>query len=172
MDFPSRSELNKKREMVSYQESLINDIKSVDVEKIDFSKGDFRPRMKVAEKQKVYFWIRLFLSEERNIKPDDTVKIRYTVSGEELETKFICYSKKGIDKDSQDEIVNYDTEDDRKVLCLMIDSDRINYNSEDIPVIRSLFKTSRFFDFQLMKREELLFLDSKGFPLDYFDVSF
>ena len=38
--------------------------------------------------------------------------------------------KTTLNKDSQGEIVNYDTEDDKKVLCLMVDSDKINYDDE------------------------------------------
>ena len=37
------------------------------------------------------------------------------------------------------------TEDDKKVLCLMIDEKTVNF-SEEIPFIRTLFKTGRHFE--------------------------
>ena len=171
--FPSRKEILDSKKSQGYQDTLVEEIKSIDVEKIDFSKGDFKPRTKIAEKQKVFFWIRVYLNnEDKSCKPDDVIKIKHIPSGEILETKFICYSKKGVDKDSQDEIVNYSTEDDKKVLCLMVDSDRINTDSKDIPFIRSLFRTSKFFEFNLVKRDELLFVNAKGKEFEYYDVSF
>lgn len=170
--FPSRQEiLNKKN---SYQESIINDIKSIDLDKVDFSNGDFKPRSKIIEKQKVYFWIRLYLKNEDVIcKPEDIITIKHTPTNEELEVKFICYSKKNIHKDQNQELVNYDTEDDRKVLCLMVDSERITKNSDDIPFIRTLFKISQYYEYNLLKRDELLFINkSSNISLDYYDVTF
>ena len=107
------------------------------------------------------------------MNPEDIIQIKYIHSGETLDTKFICYAKKSLDKDNQDQIVNYNTEDDKKNLCLMVDSDKINHDSNDIPFIRTLFKTSRYYDHQLLKREELLFTNlSNGEVYEYYDVDF
>ena len=175
--FPSRKEIiekNKSQITSGYQESVINSIKSVNIDKIDFSKGNFKPRTSIIEKQKVYIWIRLFLKEENNnIKPDDTIKMTYLPTGESLDTKFICYSKSTLTKDSKDQIVNYDSEDDKKILCLMVDSEKINYNSENIPILRKLFKVGRYYDYQLLKRDDLEFKnESNGDVLEYFDINF
>ena len=90
--FPSRKEILSKKSQ-GYQDTLVEEIKSIDVEKIDFSKGDFKPRTKIAEKQKV-FLDRVYLNnEDKSCKPDDVIKIKHIPSGEILETKFICYSK-------------------------------------------------------------------------------
>lgn len=165
--FPDRKDIKK-----SYQSAILDTIREIDVEKVDFTVGNFKPRSEIVEKQKVYFWIRLYIKEEVDMKPDTVVKILYTTSGEFLETKFICYSKKGLDKDLDNEIVGYNTEDDKKVLCLMVDSDKINYDNKDIPFIKTLFKTSRFYEYQLLKRDELVFINSDGTKLDYYDVNF
>lgn len=175
--FPSRKEILESRSNIklpSYQQSIVDEIKSIDVDKVDFTNGDFKPRTKIVEKQRVFIWIRLYLKEENtDIKPNDEVKIRYIHTGEELETTFICYSKRGLDKDSDGNIVNYNTEDDKKVLCLMVDSDRIGPNSDDIPFIRTLFKGGKYYEFQLLKRDELQFINtSNNQLLDYFDFSF
>ena len=77
-----------------------------------------------------------------------------------------------IEKDYDEEIVNYNSEDDMKVLCLMVDEGQVNYN-EDIPFVRTLFKVGRHFEYQLVKRSELLFVnDRNGMILDYFDCDF
>ena len=78
-----------------------------------------------------------------------------------------------MDRDNDNQVTNYSGEDDKKVLCLMVDSDRINKNSQDIPFIRTLFKIGRYYEYQLMKRDDLNFIDSKsGDILDFFDVDF
>ena len=172
--FPSRKEILDQKQSQSYQDNVVDSIKSIDISKFDF-KGSFKPRSEITEKQKVFIWIRLFLNdEEHDVKPDDIVVITYALSGEELETKFICFSKKGMDKDSNELVVtNFSKEDDRKVLCLMIDADRIGANSEDIPYIRTLFGESKYFEFQLTKRDELIFINkSNGKKFEYYDVSF
>ena len=175
--FPSRKEIleNKKSQSLpGYQQSIVDEIKTIDVEKIDFSNGDFKPRAKIVEKQKVFFWIRLYLNEENEkVNPNDDIVIEYLPSGEKLEVKFICYAKKGLDKDNKDEIVNYNTEDNKKVLCLMIDSDKINKDSEDIPFIRTLFKIGIHYEYQLLKRDELIFKNlNNGEVYEYYDVEF
>lgn len=174
--FPSRKEIleSKKSSVEGYQKSLIDDIKSIDVEKFDFSNGDFKPRSKVVEKQKVFFWIRLFLNEETtSISPNDTIIIEYLPTGEKLETKFICFSKKGLNKDSENDLVNYNQEDDPKILCLMVDSEKINKDSEDIPFIRTLFRIGIYYEFQLLKRDELVFRNLKNDEVyQYYDVEF
>ena len=117
--------------------------------------------------------IRLYIKDEQpNIEIGDDITIHYTPSGEKMTTKFICYGKQGLDKDNGELVTHYNTEDDKKVLCLMIDEKTVNYSNE-IPFIRTLFKTGRHFEYQLIKREELLFvIDKNDIVLDYYDTSF
>jgi hypothetical protein len=128
---------------------------------------------KIIEEQKIYFWIRLYLSEEDlNIQVGDDITISYEPSGEELVTKFICYGKSGLERDHNDEVINYNPEDDKKILCLMVDENHVNY-SQEIPFIRTLFKTGRHYEYQLMRRDELIFINKRnGIILDYFDCDF
>ena len=54
----------------------------------------------------------------------------------------------------------------------MVDENEVNY-SDEIPFIRTLFKTGRHYEYQLMRRSELLFIiESNDFILDYFDCDF
>lgn len=159
--------------LLKYQEELLEQVKNIDTTNItDEAKPE--TRISIIEKQKVYFWIRLYLREEDQIlDPNDTINIRYVHSGETLETKFICYNKSVLTQDADPNVVNYNPEDDKKVLCLMVDSDRINKDSEDIPFIRTLFKIGRHYEYQLLKRDELEFIVEKNSQiLDYFDVDF
>lgn len=172
--FADRKDLQKTNiNLHKYQEDILEQAKSIDTTKI-VEAGDFKPRTQIIEKQKVYFWIRLYLREEDQIlDPNDTIQIRYVTSGEVLETKFICYNKSILNQDHDPDVVNYNPEDDKKVLCLMVDSEKINKDSEDIPFIRTLFKIGQYYDYQLLKREELEFIVQKnGQILDYFDVDF
>lgn len=149
---------------------LVQQIKEIEVEKIETWNEQEDLTTKVVEKQKVYFWIRLFLKEEcDDIQAGDSINLYYSPTNEKLETTFICFDKKGLQKNHEDEIVNFNPEDDKKILCLMIDEEIVN-NSDEIPFIRTLFKNSRFFEYQVVKRSELLFNNKRtGKNLDYFD---
>ena len=159
---------------IGYLEDLVEQVKTLDTTELsdEISKEEQEIKQ-VVEAQKVYFWIRLYLKEEdSNLVIGDDISIKWTPSGEELKTKFICYGKTGLQKDYDEEIVNYNSEDDMKVLCLMVDEGQVNYN-EDIPFVRTLFKVGRHFEYQLVKRSELLFVnDRNGMILDYFDCDF
>ena len=122
---------------------------------------------------KVYFWTRVYLKEENpNIEIGDEVTLKWTITGEELKTQFITYGKQGLEKDHDDELTNYNPEDDKKILCLMVEEEVIN-KSEEIPFIRTLFKLGRHYEYQLVRRDELVFtIDKNGILLDYFDCDF
>jgi len=167
-----------------YREQLLESIKKLETEGLS---DEIEIISKVVEEQKVYFWIRLYLKEEDlNIQVGDDIVIRYQprstfVDGvkiweseevEELVTKFVCYGKKGLEKDHDNEVVNYSNEDDSKILCLMVDEITVNFG-EGIGFIRTLFRTGRHYEYQLVRRDELLFINKRnGVILDYFDCDF
>jgi hypothetical protein len=167
-----------------YREQLLESIKKLETEGLS---DEIEIISKVVEEQKVYFWIRLYLKEEDlNIQVGDDIVIRYQprstfIDGvkiweseqvEELVTKFVCYGKKGLEKDHDNEVVNYSNEDDLKILCLMVDEITVNFG-EGIGFIRTLFKTGRHYEYQLVRRDELLFINKRnGVILDYFDCDF
>lgn len=155
-----------------YREVLLEKIKQIDVDKFSNSL-EIESTSTVIEQQKVYFWIRLYLKDEcDNILIGDDINIEWTPSGEKLVTKFVCFGKSGLERDHLGEVTNWQPEDDKKVLCLMVDEMEINF-SESIPFIRTLFKTGRHYEYQLVKRSELIFVNSRnGFILDYYDCDF
>lgn len=156
----------------SYLDDIVEVIKSIDTENLS-DDVDSNPISTVTEEQKVYFWIRLFLKEEDpNINIGDDITIEWVPTGEKLQTKFIAFGKKGFDKDGGDEITSYSTEDDKKILSLMIDTKMVNFN-DDIPFIRTLFKTGYHYQDNIFKRSELLFVNNRNsMILDYFDCDF
>jgi len=155
-----------------YREQLLEKIRQIDSEGLT-DEIEIVSTSKVIEEQKIYFWIRLYLSEEdNNIQIGDDITIQYTPSGEELITKFVCYGKSGLQKDHNDQVINYNPDDDKRILCLMIDERVVNF-SDEIPFIRTLFKTGYHYEYQLVKRSELIFVNKRnGFILNYYDCDF
>lgn len=154
-----------------YRQQLIESIKNLDSD--DVSDEIVAPLSDIIEEQKVYFWIRLYINNELDdILQGDDIAIKWTPSGEKLTTKFICFGKSGLERDHDDQVTNWNPEDDKKILCLMVDERVINLGSE-IPFIRTLFKTGRHYEYQLVRREELIFVNERtGIILDYFDCDF
>jgi hypothetical protein len=154
-------------------ELLTEQIKSIDTDSVKNWSEDNNPEFKVVEEQKVFFWIRLYTKEElTDLNPGDIITMKYTVSGEKLETQFFYYAKKGLMKDHDEQIVNWTGEDDKKCLCLMIDERTINY-SQDIPFIRTLFKNSIHYEYQLVRRDELIFINNRtGQLIEYIDCDY
>jgi len=127
----------------------------------------------IIEEQKTFIWTRVFLREEdHSLKSGDKVFIQYVPSGEILETIFGAYDKKSTvsDKNGSD-VREYDPEDDMRVLCLMVDLNLVNKNNNDIPFIKTLFKQSIFFEYQLLKLNELkVYSNNKQF--EYYNIDF
>lgn len=155
-----------------YRQQLVDIIRKIDTNDIS-DDVEVGATSKVVDEQKVYIWIRLHLNQENNnTLPGDDVQIKWTPSGETLTTKFVCFGKSGLERDHLGQVTNYNPDDDRRILCLMVDENEINF-SNDIPFIRTLFKTGRHYDYQLVKRAELLFVNKKNQQvLDYFDCDF
>lgn len=155
-----------------YREQLLEKLKNIDIESLS-DDIEIVSTSKIIEEQKVYFWIRLYLNQEDdNIQFGDDISIKWEPSGEELVTKFICYGKLGLEKDHNGEVVNYNPEDDKRILCLMVDEKVVNF-SDDIPFIRTLFKTGYHYEYQLIRRDDLSFINKRnGFMLDYYDCDF
>jgi hypothetical protein len=151
---------------------LYEQVKDIDTSNMSDDVSN-EPTTSIIEEQKVYFWTRLYLkNENKKIEIGDAIKIVYTPSDEELITKFVCYEKSGLGREQISDVTSYNTEDDRKVLCLMIDSKEVNF-SDTIPFLRTLFKIGHHYEYQLIKRDDLLFIIEKsGDILDWYDVDF
>lgn len=155
-----------------YIENLIEQIMGIDTDDLS-DDVDSSVVNSVIDEQKTYFWIRLFLKdEEENIEIGDDIAITWEPSGEELLTKFVCFGKSGVTNDQGEQITYYESEDDKRVLCLMIDEKQVNFNDE-IPFIRTLFKNGKHYEYQLMRRDELLFINKRNnIILEYYECDF
>ena len=153
--------------------SIVEQVKRIDTSDLNDT-VDQTPSLKEVEKQLVYIWLRLYIKEEMtDIKEGDDIDIQYLPTSEILESKFICYGKKNSIRDSEVEgDIQTSQEDDTKCLILMVDEDRIQ-NGDDIKFIRSLFRISRHFEFQVYRREELVFKNKRtGESVEYIDCDF
>jgi hypothetical protein len=124
------------------------------------------------EKQATYIWIRIYLKNEQDIEIGSKINMKYLPTGETLETTFGAFNKKNLNKDFDDEVIGYESEDDKTCLCLMINLEWVNNPNNNIRFIRSLFKDGRFFDSNnlLLREDEVSFiLDGYG-ELDYYSM--
>lgn len=163
--------MEKELKTSSIYDAIYDQIKNLDTTELPDS-VDEGVIYKEVEKQRVYFWIRLYLKNElSDIQIGDDFEICYKSSGEVLTTKFVAFGKKNLNRDLDNMIVNYDPEDNTKCLCLMVDEN--DFKLDTIPFIRTLFKTSPYFEFQVYRREELIFSNKRtGIVCDYSDCDF
>ncbi len=154
-------------------DTIIESVKEIDVDSVKKWEETNNLKSKTIESQRVYIWIRLYLKEElEDIKAGDDIVIKYIPSEESLETKFICFGKTTLSKDHLDEITNFNPEDDKKILCLMVDQDVIN-KSNEIPFIRTLFKSGYHYQYQLVKRTDLTFTNKRTDNIiEYYDCDY
>lgn len=160
---------------MSLLENLIEQIKKIEVENIDFNKlsNPERVEIKTIDKGSSYIWIRVYLKENFDKKSNigDDFKIIWNLSGEELECKFITFGKKGRNSDWED-IVNYEKEFDESVMIMMVDEDFIK-RGDNIPFIRSLFPNYKWYEESVFRTDELKFYNkTSDFFLDYTFVQF
>jgi hypothetical protein len=139
-------------------------------------RAERKVNIEVTEQQKIYIYTRVYLRDEIEIKSGEKVYIEYVQSGEKLETIFAAYAKKGMEKDKIndfEDILNYQPEDNKKCLCLMIDKGVLD-KDDSIPFIRTLFKVSKWYDNQLLKRTDLILYkeNDKENMMDYYDIDF
>jgi hypothetical protein len=152
---------------------IVQQVKNLDTKELS-EDVDQSPVYNQIERQRVYIWIRLFIKEElSDLKEGDSFSITYLESGEKMITKFICFGKKNSFKDSQDlNQIQMVSDDDPKCLCLMVDEEDIQ-KGEHIPFIRTLFKISKHFEYQVYRRDDLQFKNERtGQILEYIDCDF
>jgi hypothetical protein len=167
--FPERRNITK---TAAHLEPIIEQAKKINLDKVKFDGEDFQPHSKVIQKQKVYFWIRVYLKEEIDILPETKVDMVYLDGVEKIETIFIYFGKKGLERDQDGQIVNFNPEDDKRVLCLMVDSDRVDVNNSDIPYMKTIFKLGKYFKPDYMKLSEFTFVIDGDKQVEFFDIDF
>jgi hypothetical protein len=155
-------------------EQLNNMISNISDEELKNMDDETRTEISTITEQKEYFWIRIFLKEEDDkLENGDEMKIKYVPTNEELEMSFGSYEKKGMNRNFDDEVTNYTNETDNKILCCMIDVDRVNKHSEDIPNLRTFFRNSRYYENNLFHKKDIkIVCEDKELEFEYASISF
>jgi hypothetical protein len=169
VDFPERKSISRSD---SHLESVVEQVKKIDLDKSNFENDDFQPHTKIIQKQKVYFWIRVFIKDEIEIQPETKINIVYLDGTESVETHFMYYGKKGLERDKDGQIVNFNPEDDKKILCLLLDAERINVNNSDIPHMKTLFTLGKYYQPQYIKKFDYKFLLDDSSEIEFYDIEF
>ena len=79
MDFIPRQKLNKNinTNTNDYLSNIVEQSKNLNLNDIDFKNSQYDIIKTKIEKEKIYFWIRVYLHEEMGIKPDTNITIKY-----------------------------------------------------------------------------------------------
>lgn len=170
MEFKSREEIRRGIQTDnSYHEDLLEQLIGLDLDKITFDDTEETKVVQTA-KQREYFWLRAYLPEEyTDIEPNDEMVIEYVPTGEQLKCTFGSFQKTGMNRDV-DDLVSYVTDEDYKILCILIDLDFVN-NSDEIPTIRTMFKSSRHYKPELYFKKDIL-LKHGDDTIEYKSLSF
>jgi hypothetical protein len=158
-------------EKIGIYEDILNQIRNLDTDELSYN-TDNDLQVREIEKQKVYLWIRILLKDVvEDLQTGDDFEITYLPKKEKITSKFIAFGKKNLNRDLDNAVINYDPEDDTKILCLMVDESQLESN--EIPFIRSLFKTSKYFEYQVYRRVDLEFRNTRTQQVyEYLDVDF
>lgn len=175
MNFPDRKNLKKENEIefMKNDYSLFPNRETINKKSLVEDGDDFDRDIEVSllEKQKEFFWTRVYLKEELlDINIEDTLTLKYLPNNEQFELQFICYNKQGLDKDGEN-IADYNSEDDKKVLCLKSDASLIDLDSEHMPFIRTLFKKGKWYQRQLYRKDDLIIIHN-NVSLEYIFIDF
>jgi len=173
MEFPDREDIKKNIKMDNYQSSLLDKLKEA-VNNSDPRQWKDEPDIKKVEveKQKEYFWTRIYLKDDdKDLEQGDILTMTYVPTNEKIEMIFGSYEKEGLNRDHNGEVINYISKDNRSILCCMIDIERINKNSDDIPTLKTFFKSSRYYKENLFLKDEIV-IESKDKKYEYTSLSF
>lgn len=177
-NFPKRKDLVKdkisNKDNNTIYDEIVEKIKSIDIDKIEFKDGKRKIVSDVIEKQKEFLWLRVFLKDELGgINIGDEFTLSYILDNgdvENMKMEFISYGKNSLNFDSDyDNIIsNYDSEFNNKKLIFMVDKDILINNMN----IRKLFKNTIYYEDILLKRDSLLLLDNNESSIEYVDMEF
>lgn len=150
--------------------SMFPDRKELTKREVKDADGEMREvSVTILQKEKMYSWMRIFIDNEvgskLSIKKGDVVKMHLTPFNETLTTTFATFEKKGLYKDN-DDIVNYESEVDTGIMCVMIDNDEL-YELENM---RQIFSWSKYYEPSIIRKDEIVFEFSDGTKMEYISL--
>lgn len=174
MNFPKRSELKDPiQNSGGYQVGIVEQLNGF-LNNSDPTKWVDEPDIKIKqiEEQKEFFWIRIYLNDEDSkLEKGETLTMTHTPTNEKIEMIFGAYEKEGLNRDNGDSVIGYVSDDDKKILCCMVDISRVNKNSDDIPTLRTFFRNSRYYTENLFLKTDIK-IESKSDKYEYSSISF
>lgn len=190
MNFPNRSELNKNKKLnmdnnnniidtniditdTNYRNILLGQLNN-SLNNINSSQWKDEPNVKIREieKQKEFFWIRVYLKDDDTVlKVGDIISISYRPTNEKMDMIFGGYEKEGLNKNHNDQVINYVSESDRSILICLVDLNRVNKDSEDIPTIRTFFRNSRHYAEDIFYKNDIV-ISTKDKEYEYRSIDF
>jgi hypothetical protein len=169
VQFPERRSIVKSD---VHLDNIIDKAKKIDVQNVNFDGEDYLPKTKIIQKQRTYLWMRLYMKQEIDIEPETKVQIQYLNGKESLDSFFMYFGKKGLERNKDGEIVNFNPEDDKKILCLLIDVDKLDVDNKDIPYMKTLFPLGKYYQPQYVKKMDFTFVLENGTELDFYEIDF
>ena len=135
---------------------------------------EFGVAFKTIEESKVYTWTRLYIRDEVDIKSGEHIRIKHTPTKEYIDLEFSSFEKKGFNRNENGEIIiNYESEEDKKILCLLVDMSFINKSDNNIPFLRSIFRGSDYYEEHVIRMMDFKFTHlEKETELDCYSVKF
>jgi hypothetical protein len=173
--FPDRKQIKNKLKSMDYKEEINERILDI-VSNIEISDAwDDEPSIKknILERQKEYFWIRVYLTEDDQLlEKGDKLNITHVPSNEKIEMIFGTYEKEGLNKDHNEQVINYVQKDNKSILCCMIDLEKVNKESNDIPTLRTFFRNSRYYTENIYKKSDVIVSSDKKDNYEYSSIGF
>jgi hypothetical protein len=166
--------------------NIIEDIKKISTEDLSDDVVQ-KPNMKIIEKQAVFYWIRIHLSSKKSDEGvsiedlsycenldtvnGDEFSIFWVPTGEKIDATFISYGKKGLVKDSYIPEIVGNLEDDRSVLIIMVNEEY--FISDEVPILRTFFKGSKYYTQQAYRKSDLLLVNKRtNESINYITIDF
>ena len=161
------------------KESIYDKIEYNDLHEVIMDGIKFNIQTRILENEQQHFWTRLYLKEEIDLPQGCIVEYSYAPTGEKIEMVFTNYDKKNQTDKHFEDLIEYVKEDDKKVLCLLVDMKEIN-TRQDIPTLRRMFKHSIYFEQMFLRIVDLPFTiittNEEGtevrINLEYYDVEY
>lgn len=157
----------------SLYDSIVESVKSIDINTIIDGNDNESVAINQVQKSTSYLWLRLYLNEDdTTTQASDTITMHYLDYDEKLALHFVCYAKTNTTQDTNEAVVNYNPEDDKKVLCMMVEEDAITKDNK-LEYIKTMFKTLPWFQKQYFRPVELTFTNERtGQVYDYYSADF
>lgn len=151
--------------------AVIEQVKAIeDPSKLDYSNEYVGAT--IIERQKTFSWVRLYLNNEcEDLKSGDVITIHHKYHNETIESFFSFYDKVNNTNKEEDNIKSYIGEDDKKVLCLMVEVEELERSNKTY--MKTIIRGSKFFSPDIIRNSDIEITNTRtGQVFDFYMVSF